>query len=88
MERIAAGQATTVTLPLMLPETPLEAYMLAECIQKAGLPEGVFNLVHGFGPEAGQALVEHPEVDGVRLTSSATYDLVKSVKAARYQILS
>src|SRR5690606_32560888 len=51
------------------PETPLEAYMLAECIEKAGLPKGVFNLVPA-GRESGDYLVRHPEIDKVAFTGS------------------
>ncbi|MBC5767806.1 aldehyde dehydrogenase family protein [Ramlibacter albus] len=49
---------------------PSSAFMLAEAIEAAGLPPGVFNLVHGTGPEVGEALVKHPEVDMVSLTGS------------------
>jgi aminomuconate-semialdehyde/2-hydroxymuconate-6-semialdehyde dehydrogenase len=48
--------------------TPLTASALAEILTEAGLPDGVFNVVHGFGTEAGQALVEHPDVHGVSFT--------------------
>ena len=48
--------------------TPLTASLLAELFLEAGAPAGIFNLVHGLGPEAGQALVEHPKVKAVSFT--------------------
>ena len=48
--------------------TPGTATIFAEIIHEAGFPAGAFNLVHGYGPEAGQALVEHPEVKAVSFT--------------------
>jgi aldehyde dehydrogenase (NAD+) len=52
-------------------ETPLLGQRLVEHFEKAGLPAGVLNLVHGFGEEAGWPLVAHPEVDVVLFTGSA-----------------
>lgn len=49
---------------------PCSAVLLAEAIEQAGLPSGVFNLVHGTGAEIGEALVTHPEVDMVSFTGS------------------
>lgn len=49
---------------------PSSAFLLAEAVAQAGLPLGVFNLVHGNGPEVGEALVKHPEVDMVSFTGS------------------
>src|SRR3982750_868346 len=49
---------------------PFNAFILAEVIEQAGLPKGVFNLVTGFGPSAGEALVRHPEVDMISFTGS------------------
>ncbi|MDE2138668.1 MAG: aldehyde dehydrogenase family protein, partial [Gammaproteobacteria bacterium] len=44
-------------------ETPSSAQLLAQVMQECGVPPGVFNLVHGFGPgSAGEALVSHPDV--------------------------
>lgn len=63
---LAAG-CTMVAKPS--PETPLEAYILAECIEKAGIPKGVFNLVPA-GRESGDYLVRHKEVDKVAFTGS------------------
>ncbi|MCD2186869.1 aldehyde dehydrogenase family protein [Actinomycetospora soli] len=49
---------------------PLTAGMLAEITAEAGLPAGVLNVVHGTGPEAGEALAAHPGVDMVSFTGS------------------
>jgi acyl-CoA reductase-like NAD-dependent aldehyde dehydrogenase len=49
---------------------PSSAFMLAKAIHQAGLPAGVFNLVHGTGTKVGEALVRHPEVDMVSFTGS------------------
>ncbi|MCD2198096.1 aldehyde dehydrogenase family protein [Actinomycetospora endophytica] len=49
---------------------PLTAGALAAITAEAGLPAGVFNVVHGTGPEAGEALAAHPGVDMVSFTGS------------------
>ena len=51
-------------------QTPLTAIRLAELCLEAGVPEGVVNVVTGFGDEAGQALAEHEDVDKVAFTGS------------------
>ncbi len=49
--------------------TPMTATILAEITKEAGVPDGVVNLVHGFGPDsAGAALTEHPDVDAITFT--------------------
>jgi len=63
---LAAG-CTVVSKPA--PETPMDAYILAECIEEAGLPAGVFNVVPA-GRETGDYLVRHPGVDKVSFTGS------------------
>ena len=50
--------------------TPLSAFVLAEVIEAVGLPAGVFNLVTGYGPDVGEAIAAHPEVDMVSFTGS------------------
>ncbi len=50
--------------------TPLTAYILAEEIDRAGFPGGVFNLVTGRGGEVGDALARHPDVDMLSFTGS------------------
>ncbi|MGF1610659.1 MAG: aldehyde dehydrogenase family protein, partial [Kiloniellales bacterium] len=49
---------------------PGSAWALAEIISRSGLPAGVFNLVMGSGREAGQAIIDAPEVDAVTFTGS------------------
>src|SRR3954465_11303920 len=49
---------------------PFNAFILAEVIESAGLPKGVFNLVTGFGPQVGEALVKHADVDMISFTGS------------------
>ena len=51
------------------PETPLDAYVLAECLVDAGLPPGVVNIV-AAGREVGEHLVTHPGVDKISFTGS------------------
>ncbi|MFI6854845.1 aldehyde dehydrogenase family protein [Streptomyces sp. NPDC050416] len=64
---LAAG-CTIVVKPAE--DTPLVARLFADAVHEAGLPAGVFNLVTGLGPVAGQALAEHPGVDLVSFTGS------------------
>lgn len=49
---------------------PLTALILAEAIDAAGIPRGVFNLIHGQGPTVGEALIRHPLVDAISFTGS------------------
>ncbi|GBQ01906.1 aldehyde dehydrogenase family protein [Streptomyces spongiicola] len=64
---LAAG-CTVVLKPAE--DTPLTARLFAEAVHESGLPDGVFNLVTGLGPVAGQALADHPGVDLVSFTGS------------------
>ncbi|MCC9708591.1 aldehyde dehydrogenase family protein [Streptomyces sp. MNU76] len=64
---LAAG-CTVVLKPAE--DTPLTAQLFAEAVHDAGVPAGVFNLVTGLGPVAGQALAEHDGVDLVSFTGS------------------
>jgi aminomuconate-semialdehyde/2-hydroxymuconate-6-semialdehyde dehydrogenase len=53
-------------------ETPATATLLAEVMQAAGVPAGVFNLVHGFGPDsAGEFLTSHEGVDAITFTGES-----------------
>src|SRR5207253_4448264 len=59
--KVAPALAAGCTVVLKPSEVaPLNAFVLAEVIQKVGLPPGVFNLVTGFGPVVGEALAKHP----------------------------
>jgi aldehyde dehydrogenase (NAD+) len=49
---------------------PLNTFVLAEICEAVGLPAGVFNLVTGYGPVVGEAMVSHPETDMVSFTGS------------------
>jgi phenylacetaldehyde dehydrogenase len=51
-------------------QTPLTALLLGELIMEAGFPEGVVNIVPGFGETAGAALAAHPDVDKIAFTGS------------------
>ena len=64
---IAAG-CTMVLKPSEI--APLNAVIVAEILEEAGVPPGVFNLVHGDGPTVGAALSSHPDVDMVSFTGS------------------
>lgn len=65
---LAAG-CTVIAKPS--PETPLDAQILAECAEEAGLPDGVLNVVPG-GRDIGAYLVERPQVDKVGFTGSTS----------------
>ncbi len=62
---LAAG-CTIVMKPAE--QTPLTCLRMARLAQKAGIPDGVINVVPGFGPTAGAAIVKHPGVDKVAFT--------------------
>lgn len=54
-------------------ETPLTTTLLGEVMNKVGVPKGVFNVVHGFGPDsAGEYLTHHPKVDAITFTGETT----------------
>jgi acyl-CoA reductase-like NAD-dependent aldehyde dehydrogenase len=69
--KVAPALAVGCTVVLKPSEVaPLNAFILAEVIEEAGLPAGVFNLVTGTGPVVGEAIVAHPDVDMVSFTGS------------------
>jgi acyl-CoA reductase-like NAD-dependent aldehyde dehydrogenase len=76
---LAAG-CTTILKPAE--QTPLTAIELARIIDEAGVPPGVFNLLTGFGPEAGAPLVAHPGVDKVSFTGSVEVGKIISREAS------
>ncbi|RRO21409.1 aldehyde dehydrogenase [Flavobacteriaceae bacterium 14752] len=62
---LAAGN-TVIAKPSEV--TPMTAFLLCKICEKAGLPNGVLNMIHGLGPEAGQAIVEHPKIKAISFT--------------------
>ena len=62
---LAAG-CTMVLKPSEI--APLSAILFAECIDEAGFPAGVFNLVNGDGPGVGTYLSGHPDIDMISFT--------------------
>jgi phenylacetaldehyde dehydrogenase len=69
--KLAPALATGCTVVLKPAEqTPLTALMLGELIQQAGIPDGVVNIVTGFGETAGAALAAHSSVDKIAFTGS------------------
>lgn len=66
-------------------ETPATATLLAEVMKEAGIPDGVYNVVHGFGPNsAGEFLTQHPDVNAVTFTgeSQTGAAIMKTVAAS------
>ena len=69
--KLGPALATGCTVVLKPAEqTPLSALLLAELIAEAGFPEGVVNVVTGYGETAGAALAAHPDVDKIAFTGS------------------
>ena len=69
--KLGAALATGCTVVLKPAEqTPLSALYLAQLFQEAGFPDGVVNVVPGFGETAGKALATHPDVDKIAFTGS------------------
>ncbi len=48
--------------------TPMTAFLLSELCIEAGLPKGVLNIVHGYGPKVGAAIVSHPKIPAISFT--------------------
>ncbi|HVW82126.1 MAG TPA: aldehyde dehydrogenase family protein [Mycobacteriales bacterium] len=61
-------------------ETPLSALVFEQVLEQAGVPEGVTNLVQGWGHTAGQRLIEHKDVDKIAFTGST--EVGKKIVAA------
>ncbi|MFI8992712.1 aldehyde dehydrogenase [Streptomyces sp. NPDC053542] len=79
--KIAPALAAGNTVVLKPAEwTPLTASLLADIAHEAGLPAGVFNVVQGYGAEAGSALVAHPDVRRISFTGSVP--TAKTIAAA------
>ena len=71
--KLAPALASGCTVMLKPAEwTPLSASLLPEIMTEAGVPDGVFNIVHGIGEDAGAALVAHPNVPLISFTGETT----------------
>ena len=79
---LAAG-CTIVMKPAE--QTPLTCLRMARLAQKAGIPDGVINVVPGFGPTAGAAIVKHPGIDKVAFTGE--YKTAQTIMADASQTL-
>ena len=83
---LAAGNCV-VAKPSEL--TPVTAYLLSTWIKEAGFPDGVFNVLHGLGPEVGEAMVTHPDIAAVSFTGgTATGSRIASHVAPKFKKLS
>ncbi|TFY98825.1 aldehyde dehydrogenase family protein [Ramlibacter rhizophilus] len=81
--KIAPALAAGCTMVLKPSEvSPLSALIIADILDEAGVPEGVFNLVNGDGAGTGQALASHPEVDMVSFTGSTRAGIAIAKAAA------
>ena len=69
--------------------TPLTAHFLGQVSVQIGLPNGVLNIVHGYGPEVGQAIVEHPKIKAISFTGgTSTGKIVAATAAPMFKKLS
>ncbi len=76
---LAAG-CTVVLKPSE--ESPLGAMVFAEVMDQAGVPPGVFNLINGYGPVAGNAISSHPNIDMISFTGSTRGGIAVAKSAA------
>jgi len=83
MIKVAPALAAGCTIVLKPSEfSPLSAVMLAEVIDEAGCPPGVFNMINGDGPGVGAAIAAHPGIDMVSFTGSTRAGRAVTVSAA------
>ena len=69
--------------------TPVTAYLLSKICKETGLPDGVLNIIHGTGPNAGEAIVSHPQVKAISFTGSTRAgERIASVAAPKFKKLS
>ena len=69
--------------------TPVTAYLLAHICKKAGLPDGVLNIIHGTGSITGEALIKHPDIKAISFTGSTRAgERIASLAAPKFKKLS
>ena len=81
--KVAPALAAGCTMILKPSESaPLNAHLFAEILHEAGVPPGVFNLVDGTGPEVGDALSRHRDIDMISITGSTNAGIAVAKAAA------
>jgi aminomuconate-semialdehyde/2-hydroxymuconate-6-semialdehyde dehydrogenase len=69
--------------------TPVTAFLLSKICKEAGLPDGVLNIIHGTGSNAGEAIVSYPEVKAISFTGSTRAgERIASIAAPKFKKLS
>lgn len=69
--------------------TPMTAYMLSKLCIEAGLPPGVLNIVHGYGPSVGEHIIKHPKIKAISFTGgTVTGSRIASIAAPMFKKLS
>lgn len=63
--------------------TPETSTHFVKILEEAGLPKGVLNLIHGFGPEAGDTIVNHPDVSMISFTGSSEVGKIIGTNCAK-----
>ncbi|PZO80941.1 MAG: aldehyde dehydrogenase family protein [Mesorhizobium amorphae] len=83
VSKVAPAIAAGCTMVLKPSEVaPISGVIFAEVMEAAGTPKGVFNMVQGTGPDVGQPMAEHPEVDMVSFTGSTRAGVLVAKAAA------
>lgn len=81
--KVAGALAAGCTMVLKPSEVaPFNAILLAEILDEAGVPKGVFNLVNGDGPGVGTAMAAHPGIDCISFTGSTRAGIEVAIRAA------
>jgi aminomuconate-semialdehyde/2-hydroxymuconate-6-semialdehyde dehydrogenase len=69
--------------------TPMTAYMLSRLCIEAGLPPGVLNIIHGYGPSVGECIIKHPKIKAISFTGgTVTGRRIASIAAPLFKKLS
>ena len=81
----ALAMGNTVVMKLA-EQTPLTGLYVAELCKEAGFPDGVVNIVPGYGPTAGAAIVNHPRVDKIAFTGKTNNIKLKELVSTKIQV--
>ncbi len=81
--KVAGALAAGCTMVLKPSElAPRSAAVMADILHEAGVPKGVFNMIHGDGPNVGAALAAHPGIDVISFTGSTRAGIEVAIRAA------